>query len=179
MANLDHLKIKKAPKAFAGWARNFNQQVDLLASIQGGPGVQADVAHSPRKVQRGPAGSNPKEQPRGKIMISLRPSAINGIGVGGGTGGGNTTQAVGIEGLLLDVLQPTSTNAATTFPNVVRSGNGSTYTIANTTGFSVVNGGNSCSIPFSSITRPMTIRTLTVCDNGNTRSIDIIASASY
>jgi len=91
MGKLDHLKIKRVPAAFAGFAKNFNQQVDLLASIQGGPGIDVQVAHSPRKIVAPPKGQpRPKEQPRGKILFTLRPSAINGIGVSGGAGNSNT-----------------------------------------------------------------------------------------
>jgi hypothetical protein len=180
MGKLEHLKIKRCPAAFADFARNINQTVDLLASIQSGPGIDVQVASSPRTIKTPNGKGQPKEQPRGKIMFSIRPSALNGIGVGGtGTGGGNTTQTVGINGLLVDVLQPTSPNAATTYPNILRAGNGNSYVIANSTGLSVVSGSNACSIPFANIARPMTIRTINVCDNGTAKLMDIIASATY
>ncbi len=126
MGKLDHLKIKKAPACFAGWAKNFNQHVDLVAGMEGGPGVDVQVAHSPRKLAPSPHGQpRPKEQPRGKILLTLRPSAISGIGVGGGAGGntnGVTVNAVGYDGLLVGVIAGNA--VASNYPILLRVGGG-------------------------------------------------------
>lgn len=96
MGKLDHLKIRRAPAAFSGWAEQFNQQVDLLGSIQGGPGIDVQIAHSARNAST--SGSHkPNEQPRGKILFSLRPTAIQGIGLlGAGQGGNSNTNYVNV-----------------------------------------------------------------------------------
>ncbi len=190
MGKLDHLKIKKAPACFAGWAKQFNQQVDLLGSIQGGPGIDIQIAHSPRKTISGPPGHKPKEQPRGKILLTLRPSAINGIGVGGITNGnGNSnsninsvnTNAVYTDGSIVSLTVQAAALNPNSFPTVLRTNGGGTtnYGITNATGWELRGTTNSVSIPFSAIVRPMSIRTLQICDNGNTRSIDVIASDTY
>lgn len=182
---LDHLKIKTAPACFSTWARNFNQQVDLLASMEGGPGIDVQIAHSPRPQFLQPlAGHSPREQPRGKIKFTVRPSALNGMGVGGnGSGNANintvNVNVVGDIGLLYVLAVP---NAAitTTYPNTIRAGNGATnYVAGDTTGFEIKGAANSVSIPFSNVARTMTIRTLPYNDNGNCRYIDVIASAPY
>lgn len=111
---LDHLKIKTAPECFSTWARNFNQQVDLIGSMEGGPGIDVQVTHSPRAQFLQPLASShaPKEQPRGKIKFTVRPSALAGLGVGSGGGSnGNATLAVGINGSLVGVSSETHPNA--------------------------------------------------------------------
>ncbi len=183
MGKLDHLKIKRAPAAFADWAKNFNQQVDLLGSIQGGPGLDVQVAHSPRKTVSVPGQPKPREQPRGKILFTLRPSAINGIGVGGGSGGNSNTNTVnvtlvGSAGFLYSLSVP-SAAVLTNYPTDLRTNGATNYGITNATGWELKGSVNSVSIPFAAIVRPMSIRTLTICDNGNTKSIDVLASAPY
>lgn len=221
MGKLDHLKIKRAPAAFAAFARKHNQHVDLLASMQGGPGIDIQIANSARARLAGPRQPQPPAQPRGRIMLTLRPSAIVAIGGGGGGSNSNASNWTGLNvnvvstnGTLIGVAQ--TGNATNSYPTLLRVGNNSNayaehsqsgYTAINngttvqllaTTGmkvsnnaatnmieartddgFFVTNGGNELSVALADLKRDMSIRTINICDNGNTRSIDILASAPY
>lgn len=128
MANLNHLVVHNAPKAFAQLAEAHNELVRLIATMEGALGIDIQVAHSPRsQVSMPPGVAKPKSKPRGKIMVSGVPTAWDGFVNGGsssGGGGGNsnvgaTIQAVGIAGFLYDVLQPVSPNSATNYPNIL------------------------------------------------------------
>lgn len=83
MGKLDPLKVKRAPKAFVQTFRKLNRAIELLASIQGGPGIDVKLAPpvAPRPVS--PGQPKPREQPRGRIVLSLRPAAVAGLGIGG------------------------------------------------------------------------------------------------
>jgi hypothetical protein len=184
MGKLDHLKIKKAPAAFAKWAQNFNQQVDLLGSMEGGPGIDVQVAHSPRAQFLQPlagSGTKPREQPRGRIKFTVRPSALNGIGISGGGGVTNSvnTNVIGSTGTI-STISVLAASPSFTYPNVVRAGNGNTnYFMADTTGMTIQGTVNAVSIPFANVSKPMGIKTVTVCINGNSKSMDVIASDPY
>lgn len=141
---LDHLKIKKAPACFVSWARNFNSQVDLLASIEGGPGIDVKIAHSERSVVKPAASSHrPKEQPRGKILFTLRPSAVNGVGVGGGGGfvPTDTRPVVGSDGLLIEVLVPNTIPTPNVYPSQLQVGtNAGAHWVATISGAEFISG---------------------------------------
>ncbi len=180
MGKLDHLKIKKSPACFATFAKNFNQQVDLLASIQGGPGIDVQVAHSPRKTISGPSQHKPKEQPRGKILLTLRPSAVNGLGVGSGTGGGGnvSTFAVGPEGTLVPILATGASPGS--YPNYLQTGvtlaPGSWF--SGSSGFGMIGNTNAFSLFVATalVTHNITVREFTGCNSGSPGNYLAIAS---
>ena len=157
---LQSLRITKAPKAFAALAAKHNALVSMIEGTRGASGVKVLMA------DRG-------------MMISGDQTGMLGTGLGGTGGTGGPVQAVGSDGLLVSVAQSASAGTPNTYPNTLRAGNGSTYAIMDSTGFRVVNGGNSLSIPFANIARNMGIRALGVCDNGNSKTIDDVASDPY
>jgi hypothetical protein len=198
MGKLDHLKIKSCPAAFAPFARNFNQQVDLLGSIHGGPGVDVQIAHSPQKRSPGTPGQpKPKEQPRGKILFTLRPSAVSGIGVGSGAGGNSNTvntNCVAADGSLTLLSVPSATLQPNTFPTRLYVQNGNTFSyfdgdgmqvqfpnshgvgITPSFGFTVGNAFNYLGINFGDITKDMGIKTFVGCNSGNAANYLVVAS---
>jgi len=58
-------------------------------------------------------------------------------------------------------------------------GGGSTYSQLTKNSIVLVNGGNNLEILASSLARPMSIRTIQVCDDGTLKNMDVIASAPY
>ncbi len=183
MGKLDHLKIKSGPACFEPWAKNFNEQVDLLGSIQGGPGIDVQVAHSPRKTVSTPGQSKPREQPRGKILMTLRPSAINGIGVGGGSGGNGTSFAVGAAGALVPVV--TTGNTTGNYPTYLQTGAGPTqgtfFADSVTNGGSIGLYGNGATFEAiaSQILHDIGVRTFVGCNSGAPGNYDTFASDFY
>ncbi len=197
MGKLDHLKIHKAPACFAEWARNFNHQVDLLASIQGGPGIDVSVAHSKPKLAPVPAGQHrPREQPRGKILLTLRPSAVSGIGVSGDasnyTPPNGTASVVSASGFLTVIQNVNTVDATTQFPSLLKVGNNSATTYHDENSFTSTDGTNtanigfaglsiatatkSLSIPKADITHNMGVMTFVGCNSGNAANYLAIAS---
>lgn len=99
---LESMKIGKAPAAFAGQAAVVNALVDLISKMRGTSGIICQVTE-------------------GGIVISLNPTALQGLNTGCGGGGGNsnvsgTVQAISTNGILVDVVQPTSPNTPNTYP---------------------------------------------------------------
>jgi hypothetical protein len=89
MANLSHLRIHNSPKAFAEFAERHNELVGLIESLQGALGVDIQIAHSPKqKVKMPPGVANPKARPRGKILVSVVPTALDGSVNGGASSTG-------------------------------------------------------------------------------------------
>jgi hypothetical protein len=139
MANLGHLKIKNAPKAFAQYAERHNELVGLIESLEGQLGIDIQIAHTPKqKIKMPPGVAQPRARPRGKILVSAVPTGLDGyLTASGATGGGNaniggTIQAVGVNGQLYDVLQPSSPNAVTNYPVLLGTVTGTkVVTIAN------------------------------------------------
>lgn len=123
---LEALKISNAPAAFAEFAAKHNALVELIGLMRGVGGINV---HSTR----------------GGLVLSGNPTGMSGAGQslgvtsGGGGGGnvGNTTQAVGVNGLLYDVLQPVSPSNATNYPNLLRAGDTFFYAQANANAVSV------------------------------------------
>ncbi len=200
MGKLDHLKIKKAPAAFAGWAKQFNQQVDLLGSIEGGPGIDIQVAHSPRKIISHPQGHKPKEQPRGKILLTLRPSAVNGLGVSGG--GGNTNGVnvnvvtFGFTGAVVSTITVPSASIGSDYPtsfttcsNSAFVSIGSALTVQKTNssrvgqmtadddaGLYLSDGTNVFGINYSALSHDIAIKTFVGCNSGSPGNYLVVAS---
>lgn len=182
---LDHLKIKKAPACFETWARNFNSQVDLLASIQGGPGIDVQIAHSQRAVvKHAGAGPKPKEQPRGRILLTLRPSAANGLGIGGGgTTNGVQELMIGPNGSLYAINVIGSAVATGNYPTYLQAGNGAPSTFyAGSGSFGLLGGvGNATSfaIDYGSLSHSMAIKEFTGCNSGSPANYLVVASNFY
>ena len=114
------MKIGKAPAAFAGQAAVVNALVDLISKMRGTSGIICQVTE-------------------GGIVISLNPTALQGLNTGAGGGGGNanvggTVQAISTNGVLVDVLQPTSPNTPNTFPTLLRVDDGAVQVTANASG---------------------------------------------
>lgn len=181
MGKLDALKVKRAPKAFVPTFRKLNRAIELLSSIQGGPGIDVQLAPPMAPRPLSPGQPRPKEQPRGRIVLSLRPAAVSGLGVGGGgTTNSVNTNAVGVDGSLSVLTVQSAAIGTNNYPTTLRTNGNSNYGVTNASGWYLVGpGGNSVTIPFANISRPITLRTINICDNGNTRSIDILASAPY
>jgi hypothetical protein len=170
MPDLSHLKIKKAPKALASFAAEHNALVDLIASIEGQLGINVNVASSPRKRISFPVGMKaPKQQPRGKILITGNPTALFAYGAGGSSNGTGEVH-LNANGYQVDV--DTS--------NYVRVTNSTQYVgLDPVNGLAVVRGGNSVTIPFAGITRNITLKEIDVCSNGAAKKMIIVASDPY
>lgn len=199
-ANLSHLKIGRVPAAFEEWAQKHNMLVALVESIEAAYGIDIKIIANPPKMLRVPGtpGANSK-QPQGRIRVALKPGIIPGAGTGGG--GGGTTQAVSIDGTLVNVATAFGVNTNTTnYPLALYvNNNGTALEMTPANGFKVYNpadaggtmsqldefglllrgGGKSLFIDSPNLTHNMSVVTLQVCDNGNTKSIDVIASAPY
>ena len=125
-ANLSHLKIGRVPEAFSEWAQKHNQLVSLIESIEAAYGLDIKIIANPPKMLHVPKtpGANSK-QTQGRIRIGLKPGIIPGAGGGGGSSSG-TTQAVSIDGTLVNVMAATGVNTNTTnYPTRLKTnGNG-------------------------------------------------------
>ncbi len=146
MANLEHLKIKNAPKAFEEFAEKINSLVELLEGMEGALGVDVQVAHSPRvKVPVG-GKSGTKKQPRGKILVSglvqQMSQQVDAQGAGG-SGGGTASKAVGANGLLIDVVLSSSANAAGYPTQLIVGDTGSEYTQIDPRTLTIIGASNS------------------------------------
>jgi hypothetical protein len=200
MANLNHLKIHNAPKAFTAFAERHNELVGLIESLEGALGIDIQIAHSPKqKVKMPPGVANPKARPRGKILVATVPTALDGFVGGGGAAAGGNARAVGPLGLLIDVLQPASPSNANSYPEYLKTQSATTNTriavmdgdliqssnaaksafISATDGFGVSNGSNVVGFRMVDITRDMFIKTMSICVNGNTKSILVLASDPF
>ncbi|HEX2656139.1 MAG TPA: hypothetical protein VHN11_21155 [Xanthobacteraceae bacterium] len=189
MGKLDHLKIKRCPAAFAPFARNFNDQVDLLASIQGGPGVDVQIASSPRKISGKPNEPKPKEQPRGKILFTMRPSALNGIGVSGNSSGGSGNVNVVTSDGTLALIDGINVTGSSAYPDSLQAG---TFYATVTTGgvfravqLAVSNGasglvvtadGTGLRVNYADLSHDISVKTFTGCNSGNVADYLVIAS---
>lgn len=153
-SKLSALKITECPYAFASFAEKHNALVDLIAGMTGQNGITVVVAEK-NAIIRG-----------------------NSNGGGGGVALSNVANVVGYDGRLQNVYvgNPIANAYPAVGKYVTASGNvdvSSTGVIMTTTG------GIVCNIAFANLTHHMSIRAITVCDNGNTRSMDFLASASY
>lgn len=231
---LDDFKIKKCPAAFAQFARQFNAQVDLLASMYGGSGLSVDFAIPPKGPVKGSNTAKPVN--RGKIILTVKPTALQamGLGTGSGTTNATNTNVIASNGTIATVTVQ-AVAGSSTWPTLLRVQDGRN-TIINGAGVNVVTsdgqkrsvlngdeissrsavnsahallnpgyagaidangngfaadavggviylaftaGGKFVTIPLANVVRDLTLRTITVCDNGNSMSMDVIASAPY
>ena len=183
---LDELKVKQIPAAFAAQAQLHNALVDLIDKMRGTSGIVVQVTG-------------------GGIVVSLNPTALQGLNTGQGTGGnanvGGTVQAVGPNGVLVDVVQPVSPNAPNTYPNYLRvneigapSGNvaymqpgevtawrvgAGTYAQILATGIYMTDGATSMDLPISALTVNVGFREFTGCNSGAPGNYITIASDFY
>ncbi|HSV73456.1 MAG TPA: hypothetical protein VLH79_06830 [Chthonomonadales bacterium] len=149
--SLEALKISEAPAAFAEFAQKHNALVALLDNIETRGGMQALVTAA-------------------KIILKG----------GSGTEGTAVEVVQGSDGKLVKVVKHSTAGTPTAFPPVLKVVNGSTSVLVDSTGVTITtSGGKVCSIAFASIARDMSIRTISVCDAGTTKSMDILASAAY
>ena len=202
MANLEHLKIKNAPAAFADFAERHNELVGLIASLEGSLGIDIQIAHSPKaKVKMPPGVVSPKARPRGKILVSVVPTALDGSVSGGGGSSnanvGGTTQAVGVDGKLYDVLQPHGAGNATNYPTalgtrgtgtqaidisggtVIASNGAKSAFISAIDGFGIANGTYGVSFAMADITHDIRIKTMAVCVNNVSMNVLVLASDPF
>lgn len=150
---LESLRIQSAPLAFAELAKKHNALVDMLAALTGTGGITVTMAE--------------------------RNGVIDGSEAGGGAAiSGNTANVVGYDGRLQNVY--VGANIANAWPAVGKYVTASGNVDISSTGVVITtSGGMFCNIAFASLTHNMNVRTITVCDNGSTKSMDIIASATY
>lgn len=152
--SLDRLKITECPFAFASFAEKHNALVDMLAAITGQNGITVVLAEK-NGVIRG--------------------NMANG---GGGTTLTNVANVVGFDGRLQNVY--VGNTIANAWPAVGKYVTASGNVDISSTGVVITTtGGVFCNIAFASLTHNMNVRKITVCDNGSTKSMDIIASATY
>lgn len=237
MSKLDHLKIQSCPAAFTGIAEKINDIVGLLETMEGALGIDVQVAHTPRVRQESSVNVGVKRQPRGKILVSglvqAMTQAVEAQGADSGTSTNTNypiTHAVGPGGLLIEVLRPVSPNAASGFPDLLRTNTVSNITAqmdSNYVGITDTNsparvskitpsgyitgqgsldtqivpgnvksedgstsselhyegvhvtGSSDCFINAANVSHPMSIKTISVCVNGNSMSMLVLASEPF
>ncbi len=147
MSKLDHLKIKSCPAAFETIAEKINDIVGLLETMEGALGIDVQVAHTPREKVFGGQKPGVAKPGRGKILVTglaqqlQQVTASQGDNTSGGSSGNGTSKAVGANGVLFDVLLPSSPSVGG-YPSQLVVGNiGSTYTQIDPTGFVMVSAG--------------------------------------
>jgi hypothetical protein len=148
---LDKLKVAAPPPAFAEYAQKHNALVALIETIVGKNGAKVTVTE-------------------GKIVIEAS----------GGSSEGAAIDVVGSDGKLNKVPKHSTWATPTAYPTELRAVNGSAYVFAGVGGLTIhTASGPEISLLFASITRDMSVRTITVCDGTTQKSMDIIASAPY
>lgn len=201
MPDLSHLKVGQVPAAFAELAAKHNALVQLIASMEAATGLDIKIVSAPPKRLAVPTtpGSQSKI-PQGRIRIGLKPlSGVGGAGPGGG--GAGTTQAVSIDGTLVNVAAASGVNTNTTnYPTSLHiNTNGTTLDMTPSVGYKTTDivtgslaqldpfglriydgsGGKALDIDGTALTHNMSIVTINVCVNGSGMLMDVIASAPY
>jgi hypothetical protein len=152
--NTENLIISEAPAAFADFAAKHNALVYLLANMTGAGGIKVAAAEGNIIVD----GSG----------ISVSAPAENG-----------SFLAVGTDGKLGLTTKHSTFATATTYPTVLKVVNGSTNVLLDSNGLTVNDGAYTATILFADFARNLSIRTISVCDSGTIKSIDVLASAAY
>ena len=151
---MDDLKISKAPKAFAEFARKHNALVDLLMTMKGEGGV--------------------------KVTASNSNVIIDGFGVAGDGSDGDAVNTVGADGKLVAVVKHATAVTPVTYPTALGVVTASVTALINSTGFTMTNASSkSFTVAFAALTYDMSVREIEICDAGATKKMLIVGSAPY
>lgn len=149
-------RITSAPAFLIPFAQKINKLQEQRNKITGGPGIEVKVSS-------------------GNTVIS----ALD------GTGGGSEGDAIGVvgsDGKLNLVPKHSTWVTPTAYPTVLKSVNGSTNVLIDSSGLTITNSsGKTCTISFSALTQNMAIKTVTVCDSltGTQKSMLVLASDAF
>lgn len=171
MSALESLKVTTAPLALAPTAQSHNALVALIESMVGDNGVKVTVSE-------------------GRILIELSGTKGPGNSNSGSSGGGGGTPfnnelhyddgtiQIDIDG---DGISVTASGNTFTIDDdgILQWTNGTNSVVIEGDDIQITGTSGALTIGFSDITRSMGIKTISVCDSGTAKSMDIIASDPY
>ena len=193
MPNLAGLKIHSAPLALKHFAEQHNALVDLISSMEGALGLDVQITHRPKPLAHAKSRqkSKVKDNVRGKILLTLNPTALQGVQQPA-SGGGTTSELhfndgatkIDVDGTVQGikselVLFPGNYGLLNTDQvYIVNTGVGNAYLSASGL-FIAKNGGLTFSIDVSALTQNMGIKTISVCNSGSPASMLVLGSDPF